>query len=175
LLTLTFRTLSVWTPTLGPFLRLANHNIITFRPGYRAFDEQQVFGLAHLDNFQVLGGAPHLAHVAGHAHAAHDGAGEQALTDGARAPMPTLGAVGGVTSGKTMAFYNAFEAAALGHSDGVHEIAFREESRPDHISGLNFLRKIPEFLDKMSLVVIAALISELRQIYSVGGKEKLIA
>jgi hypothetical protein len=27
----------------------------------------------------------------------------------------------------------------------------------------------------MSLVVIAAFISELRQIYSVGGKEKLIA
>ena len=88
-------------PALRAFLGFADDDVIAFRAGNRALDEQQIVRLAHLDDFEILRGAPHLAHVAGHLHAAHDRAGEQALADGAGAAMPALGAVRRIAAGET--------------------------------------------------------------------------
>ena len=52
---------------------------------------------------QILRRAAHLAQVTGHLHAAHDGAGEQALADGAGTAMPAFGAVRGITAGEFVA------------------------------------------------------------------------
>ena len=96
---------------------------------------------------QILGGAAHLAHVAGHLHAAHDGAGKQALPDGPGTPPPALGAVRGVAAPKIVPFHHAFEPAPLGDANGIHKIALRENIRADDVARLDRQGEITEFAD----------------------------
>src|SRR5687767_10701204 len=79
-----------WLPTLRPLLGLANNDVVTFRAGHGALDQQKIVRLADLDDLEVLRRAGDLAHVTRHAHAAHDRAWEQALTDRSGATMPAL-------------------------------------------------------------------------------------
>src|SRR6185437_1099729 len=118
-------------PTLRTFLGFTDDDVIAFGAGNRALDQQQIVRFANLDDFEVLRGALHLAQMAGHLHAAHNRAGEQALADGAGAAMPAFGAVRGITTSKRMAAHNTFKPAALGHANGVNEIARREQCRPN--------------------------------------------
>src|SRR6185369_4564811 len=134
-------------PALWTFLGFTDNDVIAFRARDRAFDQQKVFRFAHLDDFQVLRRALHLAHVTGHAQSALHRTGKQALADGAAAAMPAFGTVRGVTTLETMAFDNAFETAALHDADGIDEIAGSEQRRADDVAGFDFLREIAEFLD----------------------------
>src|SRR5947207_7742115 len=78
---------------LRVFLRLPDDHVIALGPGNRAPDQQNVFGVADLEDLQVLGGAPDLAHVSRHFQTAPDRAGEQTAADRAAAPVPALRAV----------------------------------------------------------------------------------
>ena len=114
-------------PALGAFFGFTNHYVIAIRTGDRTSDEQEVVRFADLDDLQVLSRAADLAHMAGHFHPAHNGAGEQALADGARTAMPALGAVGRVTTGEPVTLDDTFETAALHDADRIDEIAGREQ------------------------------------------------
>ena len=115
-------------PALRTFLGFADDDVIAFRAGDRAFDEQKIFRLAHLDDLKILRRARVLTHVTGHPHSAHDRAGEKSLTDRAAAAMPAFRAVRRIATGETMAFHNAFKAAAFGDADRVNEIAGRKQA-----------------------------------------------
>ena len=138
---------SMWFPALGAFLGFADDDVITFGAGNRATNKQEVVGFADLDDFQVLGSALDLAHMAGHLHPAHDSAWEQALADCAGAAMPPFGAVGRITTAKPVAADDTFEAAALGHADGIHIVARSKEGRTNGFAGFDFLREVAEFFD----------------------------
>src|SRR5438093_11733023 len=134
-------------PAFGAFLGFADDNVIPVCAGNGAPNQQDVIGFADLNDLEVLGGAPDLTHVAGHFHAAHDGAGEKALADSAGAAMPAFGAVSGVAPGEVVPLDDAFEAAALGDSDGIHVIAGRKEGRAERVAWLHLFGEIAKLLD----------------------------
>ena len=121
------------SPALGPFLGFADDDIIAIGARDGASNEEEIVGLVDLDNLEILGGAADLAHVAGHFHAAHDGAGEQALANGAGAAVPALGAVRGVAASEGVPAHDAFKATALGRADGVHVVARGKEGGAETI------------------------------------------
>src|SRR5437762_12573043 len=106
----------MWFPALGAFLRFANDHIITVGAGNGTANKQNIVAITHLNHFQILGRAPHLAHVTWHSHPAHNGAWEKALTDGPGAAMPSFSAVRGIAAAKTMPFDNPFETAPFRHA-----------------------------------------------------------
>ena len=96
---------------------------------------------------QILRGAAHLAHVAGHLHATHDGAGKQALPDGPRTPPPALRAVRGVAAPESVPFHHPFEPAPFGHANGIDKIALRKNIGADDIARFDRQAEIAEFAD----------------------------
>src|SRR5436190_1143162 len=85
--------------------------------------------------------------MAGHPHAPHDRAGEQALTDRARAAMPAFGAVCAITTGEPMTFHDALEPAALRNPDRVDVISRSKQSRAKHVARLHFFAELAKLLN----------------------------
>src|ERR1035437_6971918 len=137
-------------PALGAFLGFTDDDIIAVRTRNSASDQYNVLRLTDLDDQEVLGGAAYLAQMAGHLHPAHDRAWEQALANGARAPMPALRAVRRVAAAERMAGDYALEPAPLGEADSVHEIARGKECRADHVARLHFLREVAKLEDALN-------------------------
>src|SRR5437016_2396961 len=134
---------------LRVLFRLPDDHVIAVGAGNRAFDQQNVFRLAHLDHQQVLGGAANLAHVTGHFQTASHGAGKQTAANGAAATVPALGAVRAVTTAEMVPLDDALKAAAFGNADGVDVIARREETHAHDIARLDLHRKVPELADAL--------------------------
>src|SRR5262249_38042010 len=78
---LSFCTLGMWFPALGTFLGFTNDNIVTLGARDCAANEENVVGLAYLNDLEVLTGTLNLSHVTGHTHPAHDCARKQALAN----------------------------------------------------------------------------------------------
>src|SRR5271163_1571365 len=116
-------------PALGAFLGFTDDDVVAVGARNRPADQQDVVGLADLDDFEILHGAADLAEVAWHSHAAHDCAGKQTLADGTGPAVPALGAVRRITAAKGVTRNDALKAASLGHTDGVHKVAWRKEGR----------------------------------------------
>src|ERR1043166_184587 len=136
-------------PGFGAFFGFANDYVIAIRAGNCTANEQHVVGIAHLNHFQVLGGAADLAHVTRHSHTAHDGAWEKALANRARAPMPSFSAVGGITAGEMMALDHALESPPFGHANGIDVIARGEQICADDFAWFYFFGKIAELANAL--------------------------
>ena len=122
---------------------LANEDVLPAGPGNRTANQQQVFVGIHLDDFQVLRGDLHVAHVTRKMLVLPDARRERTAADAARSAMEHR-TVRCVAAGIVPALHAAGKSAALADAGDIHQFAVCEVFHQHAIANLGFVFRFLE-------------------------------
>src|SRR5207248_5829537 len=108
---------------------VANENEAAPRAGHGSLDEEDLALGVRLDDLEVQGGHPLVAHAPGHSGALEDPGRRRTGPDGPGGPMHLVDTMAGAEPGEVVALHDAREAFALADGGDVDELARRQHVR----------------------------------------------